>query len=87
MSEHREIKMLPTQYAANYRNFRTSPYEEIRREAFGEDIGQTSWLTADEHDRFWGWLDLATGRVLLDVACAREVIHFEKSALCEVSAS
>jgi SAM-dependent methyltransferase len=61
--------MPSTQYDANYGNFQTSLYEEIRREAFGEDIGQTSWLTADEQDRFLGWLDLAPGRILLDVAC------------------
>jgi 2-polyprenyl-3-methyl-5-hydroxy-6-metoxy-1,4-benzoquinol methylase len=61
--------MLAAQYDANYGNFRTSLYEEIRREAFGEDIGQNSWLTADEQDRFLGWLDLAPGRILLDVAC------------------
>ena len=61
--------MLATRYDANYGNFQTSLYEEIRREAFGEDIGQTSWLTADEQDRFLGWLELAPGRTLLDVAC------------------
>ena len=44
--------MTTTQYDAAYGNFRTSLYEEIRREAFGEDIGQNSWLTADEQDKF-----------------------------------
>ena len=57
------------QYDANYENFHARLYEEIRREAFGEDIGQNSWLTASEQDRFLKWLDLASGRVLLDVAC------------------
>src|SRR5882757_3463934 len=57
------------QYDANYGNFQTEIYEEIRREAFGEDIGQNSWLTADEQDRFLSWLDLSPGKVLLDVAC------------------
>jgi hypothetical protein len=40
-------------YNANYGNFQTELYAEIRREAFGEDIGQNSWLTSDEQDRFW----------------------------------
>src|SRR5262249_23142181 len=57
------------QYDANYENFRTELYEEIRREAFGEDIGQSSWLTAEEQDRFLAWLGLTAGRTLLDVAC------------------
>ena len=56
-------------YHANYGNFETELYAQIRREAFGEDIGQNSWLTADEQDRFLSWLDLSQGKVLLDVAC------------------
>jgi SAM-dependent methyltransferase len=56
-------------YNANYENFQTDLYEEIRREAFGEDIGQNSWLTAEEQDRFLKWLDLAPGKTLLDVGC------------------
>jgi len=39
-------------YDANYGNFESDLYSEIRREAFGEDIGQNSWLTVDEQDSF-----------------------------------
>jgi len=56
-------------YDTNYGNFDTELYSEIRREAFGEDIGQNSWLTADEQDRFLSWLALSAGSTLLDVAC------------------
>ena len=56
-------------YDANYGNFQTDLYAEIRREAFGEDIGQSSWITADEQDRFLGLLELSPGKRLLDVAC------------------
>ncbi len=35
-----------TYYDASYGNFETELYSEIRREAFGDDIGQNSWLTA-----------------------------------------
>src|SRR6266853_330159 len=56
-------------YNANYGNFQTELYAQIRREAFGEDIGQNSWLTSEEQDRFLGWLDLSPGKTLLDVAC------------------
>src|SRR6266568_3295492 len=56
-------------YNANYGNFQTELYAQIRREAFGEDIGQNSWLTADEQDRFLEWLDLSPGKTLLDAAC------------------
>jgi len=58
-----------THYDSNYGNFRQNVYEEVRREAFGEDIGQNSWLTADEQDKFLTWLALSPGKVLLDVGC------------------
>lgn len=56
-------------YDANYGNFQTDLYAEIRREAFGEDIGQSSWLTVDEQDRFLPPLGLSSGKTLLDIAC------------------
>src|SRR5450631_2572944 len=56
-------------YNDNYGNFETELYAQIRREAFGEDIGQNSWLTANEQDAFLKWLDLSPGKTLLDVAC------------------
>jgi SAM-dependent methyltransferase len=59
----------PGHYDANYANFQSDLYSQIRREAFGEDIGQNSWLTAAELDRFLTWLDLSPGKTLLDVAC------------------
>jgi SAM-dependent methyltransferase len=42
---------------------------EIRREAFGEDIGQESWRSAAEQAEIAAWLELGTGRRVLDVAC------------------
>jgi ubiquinone/menaquinone biosynthesis C-methylase UbiE len=56
-------------YEANYKNFESELYAEIRREAFGEDAGQTGWMTAQEQDNYLGWLQLAPGKSLLDVAC------------------
>src|SRR6266550_4659240 len=49
-------------YDASYGNFQSDLYAEIRREAFGDDIGQNSWLTAAELDTFVAWLDLAPGK-------------------------
>jgi 2-polyprenyl-3-methyl-5-hydroxy-6-metoxy-1,4-benzoquinol methylase len=56
-------------YDSNYGHFESQLYAEIRREAFGEDIGQSSWLTADEQDRYLAPLALASGKKLLDIAC------------------
>jgi len=56
-------------YNANYGNFQSELYAQIRHEAFGEDIGQNSWLTSDAQDSFLPWLDLSPKKILLDVAC------------------
>src|SRR6202140_919695 len=56
-------------YNANYGNFQTELYAQIRREAFGEDIGQNSWLTSDEQNIFLEWLARCPKKTLLDVAC------------------
>lgn len=68
-SDKSKPQAVPRYYDLSYGNFQTELYSEIRREAFGEDIGQNSWLTADEQDKFLGWLRLSTGKALLDVAC------------------
>jgi hypothetical protein len=64
-----KLNVRRSHYDANYSNFQTSLYEQIRRDAFGEDIGQNSWLTATELDTFQRWLDLSPGKTLLDVGC------------------
>lgn len=61
--------MTSIHYDTNYGSFETELYSEIRREAFGEDIGQNSWLTASELAAFLSWLNLSSGQTILDVAC------------------
>jgi SAM-dependent methyltransferase len=55
-------------YDASYGRFTDALYAAIRLEAFGEDIGQNSWLTADEQRRFCEWLALDRSSELLEVA-------------------
>src|SRR5436190_1462689 len=43
--------------------------ERVRRETYGEDLGQSSWMTVDELERFGEWLELGAGSRLLDVGC------------------
>ena len=59
----------PGQYDSAYAAFQSDLYAQIRREAYGQDIGQNSWLTSDEQDRFIGWLGVSAGKSVLDVAC------------------
>jgi cyclopropane fatty-acyl-phospholipid synthase-like methyltransferase len=68
-SDKSKSQAVPSYYDVNYSNFQTELYSDIRRDAFGEDIGQNSWLTVSEQDMFLSWLDLSPGKMLLDVAC------------------
>lgn len=56
-------------YDASYSHFGQSLYANIRRETYGDDIGQNGWLTSAEQDRFIEWLNPGAGSSLLDIAC------------------
>jgi SAM-dependent methyltransferase len=56
-------------YGPSYRNFASALYSQVRSDAFGQDIGQTGWITADEQDTFIAWLGLSDSCRLLDLAC------------------
>jgi SAM-dependent methyltransferase len=51
-----------------YGNFTEQVLAAIREETFGKDIGQNSWITAGEYDRFISWLRLDAGHHVLEVA-------------------
>jgi SAM-dependent methyltransferase len=55
-------------YNSTYGNFKEQVLAEVRRETYGEDIGQNSWITTVEYDQFYGWLDLSPGAHVLEVA-------------------
>jgi len=56
-------------YDSAYGSFAATVLEQVRREAFGKDIGQNSWLTADEYLRFFKWLELKSTSNVLEIAC------------------
>ncbi len=58
-----------TIFSGAYGEFEHSLSERIRRETYGEDLGQFSWITADEFRKFLRRLKLEAGFHLLDVAC------------------
>jgi len=55
-------------FDSTYGHFTEQVLGDIRKETFGLDIGQNSWLTADEYDRFISWLGLAPEQHALEVA-------------------
>ena len=74
-------------YGAHYGNFASELYAEIREEAFGADIGQTGWLTADEQDLFIRWLGLSESDHVLDLACGsgEPTLRIAKMTGCRVT--
>jgi cyclopropane fatty-acyl-phospholipid synthase-like methyltransferase len=56
-------------YGTAYGNFATQALEQVRRETYGEDFGQSSWVTGEEYRRFFRLLGLAAGDHILDVGC------------------
>ena len=55
-------------FDSTYGHFTDRVLGAIRKETFGTDIGQNSWLTVDEYDRFLSWLNLAADKHVLEVA-------------------
>jgi SAM-dependent methyltransferase len=55
-------------FDSTYSHFTEQVLDAVRKETFGEDIGQNSWLTRDEYDVFIGWLRAEAGHRLLEVA-------------------
>jgi hypothetical protein len=55
-------------YDAVYGGLAEEVNAAIRADAFGEEIGQNSWLTADEHRAFFDLLDIDGSDEVLEVA-------------------
>lgn len=56
-------------YAPTYGRFHEALHTQVRREAWGEEFGQSGWITASEQDRFVELLSLQEGQSLLDIGC------------------
>jgi len=53
----------------HYSNLEAETYQQIRNETYGQDLGQASWITVDECDKFCNWLALEPAKQLLEIAC------------------
>jgi len=56
-------------FDSTYSNFQAAVLRSAREDTYAEDIGQNSWLTADEYRKFFRQMELGTGKRVLDVAC------------------
>jgi SAM-dependent methyltransferase len=74
-------------YNSTYGNFQEHVLAEIRRDTYGEDIGQNSWITTDEYDTFFSWLHLAPGDHLLEIASGSggPALYLAKKFRCRIT--
>jgi SAM-dependent methyltransferase len=56
-------------YDNSYAHYAGRLYEEVRRETYGEDLGQTGWMTASELERFARLLRIDGESRVLEVGC------------------
>jgi len=72
---------------SSYSNFNNKVLGAIRKETFGTDIGQNSWLTVDEYDRFLPLLNLAPDHHILEVASGSggPAIYLARATGCRVT--
>jgi SAM-dependent methyltransferase len=74
-------------YNNTYGNFQEQVLAEIRRETYGEDIGQNSWITTAEYDKFYSWLDLSAGDHVLEIASGSggPALYLTKKFKCHIT--
>lgn len=56
-------------YDNHYDRVNDEVYRSIRQATYGDDLGQASWITAEECQRFCTWLGIRAEHRVLEVAC------------------
>jgi ubiquinone/menaquinone biosynthesis C-methylase UbiE len=56
-------------YSSSYANYASEAYRQVRIETYGEDFGQTSWVTTEESEGIPKLLNLKPGSFVLEIGC------------------
>jgi SAM-dependent methyltransferase len=77
----------PVDLYSAYSNFTDTVLAAVRKETFGTDIGQNSWMTVEEYNRLCSWLTLAANQHVLEVASGSggPAIHLARTTCCRVT--
>ena len=77
----------PVDFYSNYSNFTEHVLDAVRKETYGVDIGQNSWLTVDECDRFIQWLGVRSDHHVLEVASGSggPALYLAQQTCCRVT--
>jgi methylase of polypeptide subunit release factors len=73
-------------YNSSYGNYALTVYGEIRLETYGEDYGQTSWVTTAESHEIPKFLKLTNQSSVLEIGCGSGgyAVHLAKDIGCRI---
>ena len=73
-------------YDGAYGNYEAEVYRQIREETYGQDLGQTSWVSSEESAEIMRMLDLAGNSNVLEIGCGsgRYALHAASKTGCQV---
>src|SRR5579863_6931379 len=74
-------------YDHAYDNYAQNVYREVRIATYGEDLGQTSWVSAEESQQIPAWLNLAAGSSVLEIGSGsgRYALRIAESVGCGIT--
>ena len=73
-------------YDTAYGNYESDTYRQVRIETYGEDLGQTSWVTTEESNEIPQLLDLRLNSSVLELGCGSGgyALHLAEKVGCRL---
>ena len=74
-------------YDHAYGNYELDAYREVRVETYGEDLGQTSWVRAEESKQIPAWLNITASSAVLEIGSGsgRYALRIAESIACQIT--
>jgi ubiquinone/menaquinone biosynthesis C-methylase UbiE len=74
-------------YDSAYGNYQQDVYRQVRIETYGEDLGQTSWVTTKESDDIPKLLELTASSRVLEIGCGsgRYALRLAEKIGCRIT--
>jgi len=75
-------------YNSSYGNYELDVYRKVRVETYGDDLGQTSWVTTEESNEIPKLLGLTANSRVLEIGCGsgRYALHVAQRVGCQITA-